>query len=375
MYKFLLLFLIFIAGCANQKQVKHKYLLYIGTYTDSGSEGIYISEFDSITGTLSKPVLAASIKNPSFQYINKDKSLLWSVSEAEDGTGLVCGFKIDQSTGKLNQQSIFSTKGNGPCYVSMDETHNILLAANYRSGSIFGISVNEKGEATDSAITDLHRGAGPNPDRQKGPHAHSIRPDLNGKYIYSADLGTDKVYVYTVEAQKLLLYKEIKLQPGSGPRHIDFHPKMKAMAVINELNGTVTLFTPDSSGCFSKYHSTTSTLPDTFEDFNKCADIHFSPSGELLYASNRGHNSIVIYKVDQETLSLKRVGWEQETVNWPRNFTITNSGKYLLVANKDANTVTVFEVDQKTGLLSYTDNSITVDKPVCLNMIKLGNKL
>ena len=374
-YLFVIALLWAFVGCSNPKSDSNKYLLYIGTYTDEGSKGIYVSEFDTAQGKLLEPKLAAKITNPSFQYITKDGSLLWSVSEAEDGTGLVRGFDLNKTTGELKSLSSFATGGIGPCYVSMDETKNIVMAANYKSGNVFIIPVDENGTATGKGFNHQHTGKGPNLNRQEDPHAHSIRVGPDSKYVYSADLGTDKIYVYAVDHNQLNLYTELSIAPGSGPRHIDFHPGKKAMAVVNELKGTVTLFKPDNTGCFSQYYSTTSTLPPDFDDFNKCADVHFSPDGKFLYASNRGHNSIVIFKVNQETMDLETVGWQQETIVWPRNFTIAPSGNYLLVANKDANTITVFTVNKKNGILTYTGNSIEVSKPVCLNLIKIEKKL
>lgn len=370
MYKYLFLLVIVFASCTSHNQSKNEYLLYIGTYTDAGSEGIYVSKFNSETGVIDKPTLATSITNPSFQYITSNGTQLWSVSEADNGTGLVCGYNLNKETGMLEKVSSFSTEGYGPCYVNMDEQHQMVLAANYGSGNVVGISTIEKGAVVQNTSAHQHEGTGPVVSRQEGPHAHSIKVGPKGKFVYSADLGTDKIFVYTVAKNELVPYSEISIAAGSGPRHFDFHPTQKAMAVINELNGTITLFKPDSVGCFSVYYSTTPTLPSDFTDFNKCADIHFSPNGKFLYASNRGHNSIAIYKIDQETMDLEILGWEKEMINWPRNFTISPNSRFLLVANKDANTVSVYSVDEKTGLLTYTGGSIEVSKPVCLNLIK-----
>lgn len=372
MYKYLLIFALALVSCTNHKQYTNNYLLYIGTYTDAGSEGIYRAKFNSKTGNITVPELAATITNPSFQCITNDRSKLWSVCEATDGTGRIQGFNIDLPSGKLNQFLSISTEGNGPCFVDFDEQHHMVLAANYGSGNVFGRNTTGSEQTNKQTFYHQHQGNGPNIDRQEAPHAHSIKADPNGKFVYSADLGTDKIYVYTYIENELVPFKEIEIKAGSGPRHFDFHPQLKAMAVVNELNGTVTLLKPDSLGCFDQYYSTTTTLPADFTAFNKCADIHFSPNGKFLYASNRGHNSLVIYKVDQETMNLEIVGWEIEMINWPRNFTIEPSGNYLLVANKDANNITVYTIDEVTGLLNYTGNSIELSKPVCLNLIKIS---
>lgn len=348
------------------------YLLYIGTYTDGGSKGIYLSRFDAVTGSITEPKLAATLSNPSFQTITADKKQLWSVSESWNGGGRVYGYEISQENGELKPISNFSTMGNGPCFVSVHENIKNILTANYGSGNVSNTPVDEMGKSAGDSFTHQHLGKGPNENRQNEPHAHSIKVDLTGNFIYAANLGTDKVYVYTIENNQLTLHKEIVITPGAGPRHLDFHPSLKAMAVVNELNSTITLFKADSEGCFSEYVSTTATIPANFTSNNQCADIHYSPDGMYLYASNRGHNSIVVYQVNQETMALEVVDWFRETIDWPRNFTIDPSGKFLIVANQNANNITVFERDTKTGVLSFTGNRLNISKPVCVTLLNLN---
>jgi 6-phosphogluconolactonase len=352
-----------------------KYLLYIGTYTDGGSKGIYVSPFDIETGFISEPTLAATLSNPSFQTITADKKQLWSVSELWNGGGRVYGYEINWENGELKQVSNLSTLGNGPCYVSVHENTKNILTANYGSGNVSNTPVDEMGKSTGDSFTHQHLGKGPHASRQKEPHAHSIKVDLKGIYSYAANLGTDKVYAYTIENNKLTLKKEITIEPGSGPRHLDFHPSMKAMAVVNELNSTISLFKADRDGCFSELYSSITTLPDNFTSNNQCADIHYSPDGMFLYASNRGHNSIVVYKVDQATMALEIVDWFSETINWPRNFTIDPTGNFIIVANQNANSITVLKRDAANGKLTYTGHRLTVSKPVCVTLLKLNNSL
>lgn len=343
-----------------------KYLLYIGTYTDGESQGIYVSHFDNETGTITEPKLAANLSNPTFQTITANKKYLWSIGRSLNGEGWAYGYEIDKSNGNLKEISNFSTLGNGPCYISVHENTKNILTANYGSGNVTNIPIDENGNISGSSFTNKHEGKGPNTDRQNEPHAHSIKVDLTGNFIYAANLGTDKVYAYTIEDNRLTLHKEIVIEPGSGPRHLDFHPSLKAMAVVNELNSTITLFKADSEGCFSEYVSTTTTIPANFTSNNQCADIHYSPDGMYLYASNRGHNSIVVYRVNQETMALDFVDWFMETIDWPRNFTIEPSGKFLIVANQKANSITVFKRDTKTGVLTFTGNRLNISKPVCV---------
>jgi 6-phosphogluconolactonase len=358
-----------IQGKTNHQDL----ILYIGTYTDAESEGIYRSIFNTETGDISNPELLAKVNNASFQCITGNKKQLWSVSESSEGQGEVTGFAIDAHTGNLHLLESYFTQGDGPCYVGYHEATKSVLTANYGSGNVTAIPVNKSGKLKGSSSFQQHSGNGPKLNRQKGPHAHCIKPDLNGKFIYSADLGTDKIYAYTIKKNKLELYKEISLEAGSGPRHIAFHPANKSMTVVNELNSTIAIFLPDNDGCFSEFKSSITTIPASFTENNQCADIHFSPDGQYLYASNRGHNSIAAFKVNQVTMELTPIGWMQETIKWPRNFTIAPSGNFLLVANKNSDKITVFRIDPRSGLLEFTGKELLISKPVCLNLFKLKN--
>jgi len=349
-----------------------KLLLYIGTYTDTKSKGIYLAKFDVNSGMISTPELAASINNPSFQCISADKKQLWSVNEAAKGMGQIVGFKINQKDGGLRKLATYSSEGSAPCYIAYDNVGNSVLAANYSSGNFIRLAVNKDGIAKGVMSNHQHEGSGPNKDRQRSPHAHSVSIDLNGKYAYSCDLGADKIYVYDLAKDGLSVHTTIKAAPGSGPRHIAFQPGNKAMSVVHELNNTITTYLPDKNGCFTILKSVISALPSSYTGKSKCAEIHYSPNGHFLYASNRGHNSIVICKVNQKTMELKVVGWMKEAINWPRNFIIDPSGKFLIVANKNGDNITVYKINQKTGLLKYTGYEAEVSEPVCLTFLSLN---
>lgn len=351
----------------TRTNVNRNFYFYIGTYTDAGSKGIYKSIFQSDSGKISKPELVATITNPSFQCISKDRKFLWSVGES--GTGSAFGYLIDTISGNLTKTGTFSSLGSGPCFVNFhDESMNVVIA-NYNSGNVTKIPVTANGTANGKSFTHQHSGTGSNASRQEGPHAHCSKVDPTGKYIYSCDLGADKIYVYTIKGDSLIVYKTITMAAGSGPRHIDFHPQLKSMVVISELTGTVTTFLPDEKGCFSVYLSTISTLPDDFKGANKCADIHFTPDGKHLYASNRGHNSIVIYHIDSSTQEPELVGWQTKDCQNTRNFTIDPTGNYLLAANQDGNNIVVFKINHQTGELVETGIKQTISKPVCITFL------
>jgi 6-phosphogluconolactonase len=343
------------------------FYFYVGTYTGKGSEGIYKVTFQSGNGEISAPELAATITNPSFQCISKNHQLLWSAGES--GSGSVTGFLIDTLTGNLQKTETFSSMGNGTCFVNFNDESLNVIAANYSTGNVTKIPVTASGMENGKSFTHKHTGKGPNASRQEAPHAHCAKVDPIGKYIYSCDLGADKIYVYTVSVDSLAVFKTIITEPGAGPRHIAFHPQLKSMAVINELNNTVSTYLPDESGCFSILLHTITTLPDDFKAFSKCADIHFTPDGKFLYASNRGHNSIVYYKFDRSTLKPKLLGWQTKDCQNTRNFAIDPTGNYLIAANQDANNIVVYKINHKTGELTDTGFRRSISQPVCITFL------
>jgi 6-phosphogluconolactonase len=366
-----LLVLLFSTGVirSQNKTITSELYLYIGTYTQNDSKGIYLSKFNAGSGFISDPELVATLDNPSFQCITEDGSMLWSVSESS-GKGLIRGYAINHESGQLTTKTSVSSLGNGPCYVDCNNATRQVVAANYGSGNVTLIPVAPEETATGEPFSHQHEGSGPMASRQEGPHAHCAIFDPAGKYMYSCDLGADKIYIYSISGNELAVVKEISTRPGAGPRHLAFHHSGKFMAVVCELNGTVETYLPDDEGCFSVFKNTFPTLPKSFNGFNKCADIHFTPNGQYLYASNRGHNSIVSFRVGDKAGELECVGWQTSGCDYTRNFCIDPSGKYLLAANKNTNNIVVFSIDYATGLLTNTGNSISVSLPVCLTLLK-----
>lgn len=338
--------------------------MYVGTSNNNPQKGIELCYFDTISGSLSVTKVCANILNPS--YLDVDSNFLYSVGklkmDSDQFTPVVVCYSVDPASGELNVVSIDSTYGKDPCYVAYDSTTENLYVANYSSGNVSAYSV-QQGKI-DYKNSVQHSGFGPNVDRQEGPHAHSINVDPQSKYIYSCDLGIDKLLVYELVDEGLQLVDSIVCHPGAGPRHFDFSPDGNLMAVLNELDCTVTLFQKDLKGIYKEELKTLRLLPDTFQGFAKAADIHFSRDGKFLYASNRGFNSINIFKVAGSQIEF--VGREMQGINWPRNFVIDPSGKFLLVANRKANSITVYRRNVKDGLLQKLPNSVTVEEPVCL---------
>lgn len=329
---------------------------YVGTYTNGDSEGIYKYKMNA-DGVLEQVGLVARADNPSF--LAHNGAFLLSVNENEEGT--IQSYKI--GTDSLELINTTSTGGAHPCFVTMNEEGNVLVA-NYTGGNVGWLDLAEDGVISELKSLQQHIGNGPT-DRQESAHAHSTWFVGNTNEIISVDLGTDELWLSELNKEDgVLKLKEhkVKMEAGAGPRHIAFHPN-NWIYVLNELNGTVTRVQRDEAGAYEVLESI-STLPEDFDGFNKCADIHLSSNGKFLYASNRGHNSIVIYAVNDDG-TLELVGFESTQGATPRNFTLSPDEDYLLVANKDANNIVSFKRDGSTGTLKHV-STVAAPAPVCL---------
>ncbi len=355
--------------------------VWFGTYTGgpANSEGIYVSRFDAATGKLTAPVLAAAAKNPSFLAIHPTQPVMYAVSEVADAngkpTGAVLSFAIDETTGTLTVKNHQSSGGRGPCHVSVDRTGHVALAANYGSGSVICFRLAADG-SLEPVVTGSpggflqHEGKGPNPQRQEGPHGHSIYPTADGRFAVSCDLGTDQVFVHALDVGKATLAPHGfgRGAPGAGPRHFAFHPGGRYGYAVNELDLTVTAFAFDPQQGSLTTIQAISTLPADVTDTKgfSTAEVVAHPGGRFLYASNRGHDSIAMYSIDQATGRLTFLGAEPIRGKTPRNFAIDPTGKFLLAAGQNSHTVTVFAIDGETGKLSFTGQSLDVPSPVCV---------
>jgi 6-phosphogluconolactonase len=351
--------------------------VYFGTYTrgQNSSKGIYRSVLDSETGKLSNPVLVAEAKNPSFLEIHPNRKFLYAVSEV-GGSGGVSAYAIDSRTGDLKLLNQQPSGGAGPCHVSLDHKGKNVLVANYGSGSASVIPIKSNGRLREPTGFVQHAGSSVNPRRQQGPHAHSINVSPDNRFAFVADLGTDKVMIYRLDIKKGTIIKNnppyAKLKPGAGPRHFSFHPNGKYAYVINELDCTVTAFTYEpTSGALSDIQTIT-TLPKDFNGSNTCAEVRVHPSGKFLYGSNRGHDSIAVYRIDLANGKLTFVEHETIDIKTPRNFNIDPTGKFCLVANQGTDSVVVFQINQRTGALEPTGHKISIGRPVCVRFLRLN---
>jgi 6-phosphogluconolactonase len=349
--------------------------VYFGTYTRGGnsSKGIYRSVLNLETGELSDPILAAEARNPSFLDIHPSGKFLYAVSEA-GGSGSVSAYKIEADTGNLTLLNRQPSGGAGPCHVSIDRMGKNLLVANYGSGSASVIPIKSDGRLGKPTGFVQHEGSSVNPRRQKGPHAHSINVSPDNRFAFVADLGIDKIMIYKLDIEKGTIVANnpsfVKVKPGAGPRHFAFHPNGKYAYVINELDCTVTAFAYDSIMGALKEIQTITTLPNGFRGSNTCAEVRVHPSGKFVYGSNRGHDSIVVYRVDFANGALTCVEHETADIKTPRNFNIDPTGKFCLVANQGGDSVIVFRINKQTGALEPTNNKVSIAKPVCVRFLR-----
>ena len=349
--------------------------MLVGTYTSNeGSKGIYVYKFDTETGE-SDSISMVEVANPSYLVISPNEKFVYSVGENSGEGGFAHSFSFDKETGNIELLNSQNTQGSSPAYIALDSKGNNVITANYGGGSISQFNVNADGSLSPLSKLFTFHGNGPDSIRQKQPHLHSVRYSPDGLFLFAADLGTDNIYRYksihsVFEGQPALFETDtaiFKTPAGTGPRHFDFHPNGLYFYVIGELSGEVIVYDYNMGDLQQKQII----LADKV-GARGSADIHVSPNGRFLYASNRLKNDgIAIFAIDAQDGTLTKVGY-QETARHPRNFVITPNGKFLLVAGRDDNVIQVYSVDKETGLLNNTHQDIGIDKPVCIKFTRLN---
>jgi 6-phosphogluconolactonase len=348
-------------------------ILYVGTYTSGKSEGIYVYKFDLSSGELRHFATAKGIVNPSFLAVDPQGQHLYAVNEIEEfggkPGGALSAFSIDAKTGNLQFLNQQPSLGSDPCHLIVDKSGKFVLVANYGGGNAAVLPLHN-GNLGPPVDMVQHGGSSVNPERQRGPHAHNVVLDKANRHAFVVDLGLDKIMIYRFDSHsgKLApnLVPWVKLKPGAGPRHFTFHPNGRWAYVINELDSTFTGFTYDSGPGSLKELQTVSTLPTGFSGENSCAELLVSQSGKFLYGSNRGHDSIVVFSIDQSTGRLMFVEHVSTGGQTPRNFTIDPTGTFLLAANQKSDNVVTFRIDPISGKLRPTGHVAEIPTPVCL---------
>lgn len=369
-----LLFIIMLAlpalGIA-QKKLPSTYDLVIGTYTKGESKGIYVYRFYVETGRLAYLSQIEGLTNPSYLTASANNKFIYAINESNAG-GSVSAFKFDPGTGKLELINSQPT-GNGPAHVSIDKDQKNVFVSNYGAGSLAVVPINKDGSLGAPTQTIQSEGKSVNAARQATPHVHSTTLSPDEKRLFVADLGTDKINIYRYRDSKVPpLTPEtpafVSAKPGSGPRHMDFSPDGKFLYVVQELVAAVTVYSVD--GAKLNEVQTISMVDPNYKGQVGAADIHVSPNGKFLYASNRGEaDEIVTYEISPVTGQLRFIDRFRTLGKTPRNFIIDPTGKFLIAGNQNSNTVNVFAIEQKTGRISPTRNSINIDSPVCLKLV------
>jgi 6-phosphogluconolactonase len=360
--------------------VKGKYLLFVGTYTDKESKGIYAYRFDPVSNQLLPLGVVAETTNPSFLITDRNARFLYAVNELQkyegQASGGVSAFAIDQTSGRLSLLNEVPSRGADPCYLSFDKSGHYVLVANYTGGSVAVFPVSKDGSLGAPLAFVQHSGSGPNRERQEGPHAHWIETSPDNRFALAADLGLDEIVVYRFDPKNGSLTKNdppfAKLDPGVGPRHLSFHPNGKFAYVVNELKSTITAFSYDANrGALQKLGSI-STLPTDVSGPNDGAEIHVHPSGRFLFVSNRGHDSIAVFSIDPGSGELTLVQDVSTQGKTPRNFEIDPTGAFLFVANQNSGNIVVFRINPQTGKLTATGQVLSVPSPVSLRFVAAG---
>jgi 6-phosphogluconolactonase len=347
-----------------------EYYMITGTYTGGKSKGIYVHAFNSKDGS-ARLVDSAITVNPSYLVLSAGNKFLYAVNEEgkTKGGGRVTSFSFDQNTGKLKELNHQPSMGDNPCYISIDKTGKWVAVANYSSGSAALYPVKADGSLGEPSWVTQHQGSGPNKERQEGPHVHAAVFAPGNDFLFLSDLGTDELVCYAFDDKTGEAIKSdertVKAKKGSGPRHFEFHPNKKWLYLLHELSGDIAVFEYEKGKL--QLMQTINSLPGDFHENFTSADIHVSPDGKFLYASNRDEaNSIAIFRIDENSGKLTLAGYQSTHGKTPRNFSLDPSGNFLLVANQNSDNIVVFAIDKETGLLRDTGKWIEVGNPVCI---------
>jgi 6-phosphogluconolactonase len=364
--------ILLIVSCYGCKENKRTNKLFVGKSADSLEEGLYIYNFDNRDGTLQLLSKSDAGPNPTYFCFSGKRNLVYAANEVTEFNGQHGGgittLMYDNKNDRFEKLNEIAIPNGGPCYISVSPEDDFLFIANYSGGSIVVVKLDAKGipeKITDTIIYDK--------TERKVSHAHMIMPGPAGKKVYMTDLGLDRIMIYDLDriSGKLTPYKDgaVYLPEGTGPRHFTFSSDGKKMYVIAELNSTITVFDVDQNGDLMASQSLT-TVAAGFKGRNACADIHIGKSGEYLYGSNRGENSIVTFKIGGNGL-LELAGHTSCGGTWPRNFVIDPTGRFILVGNQRSGNISILKIDKKTGIPLPTEQEVKIPTPACLKFSSL----
>lgn len=358
-----------------------KEILYVGTSSERDSKGIYVFEFDRSNKDFREIQTLTHKASPTFLEIHPNGKFLYAVYREgltkEDKKGTLSAFEINQTTGALQLINEVSSEGAGPCHVSVDPLGEYVYVSNYGGGNLAVFPIKGNGSLESASDMVQHSGGSIHPTRQKQPYMHSIIPGKQGDFIYASDLGVDKIFTYKImrEAGKLSPTEKPSTSstPGAGPRHFTIHPSQNLAFSVEELSSTIASYRLNpQTGELTSFERVPMLSPEFPRDkASTAADIHISPDGKYLYASNRGDDTLVIYSIDANSGKLSLVGHERTQGAHPRNFYIDHTGDFVLVANKDDDHFVMFDRDKNSGKLNFTGTEVSVPAAVCLKLLSL----
>lgn len=365
----LFLFLFFSSAMA---QSTTKDIVYAGTFSERDSKGIYVFEFDRIAETLTEVQTVSDRESPTYLEVHPSGKFLYVVyREKPEHAGTIAAFQIDAmgKLAKINEQPV----GKNPCHISIDPQGKLLFVSNYASGSLIVYSIKQDGSLSPSIDNFQYSGSSLHKERQKEPHTHSAIPSLKGDFLYVSDLGVDKIMLYEIDAKGNLYPAKtpfIETPPGAGPRHSVVHPNGNYLFSNEELTSSVTSYKIDQrTGALQFVERVTMLSNDTTAEGNSAADIHLSPDGEFLYASNRGQDNLVVYRVNSNNGKLSYVEHTRTEGKHPRSFMVDDKGEFIFVANRFTDSITLFRRDLGSGRLVFTGKKFAVPGIVCVKQL------
>ncbi len=350
---------------------------YVGSATEETPTPISLCSLDLSNGKLTKIKSFEGTKSSSYLYLSPKEDYLYAVNsenlEGNSKSHSVASFKIDKKTKGLTLINKQSVKGRGACHLSVTSDNKFLMVANYSSGNIAVLPINEDGSLAPISSNIQHAGSGPDKERQQGPHAHYIQSSADDKYVFAVDLGIDKVMNYQLDPSNGKLSENpnqafLQVDPGVGPRHMIFHQNGKYAYILNELVSSVSACTYDAKTGVLKVIETHPMLPSDFTEFSKAAAIRIHPSGKYLYGSNRGHDSIAVFEILKDG-NIKLVQSYQEGIEWPRDFNIESKGKYMVLGNQNKGEIRTFLIG-KNGQITATQNTLEITQPTSVQFLK-----
>ncbi len=346
-----------------------KFIGYVGTYTKGDSKGVYSFTFDADSAKITDIKAVANLENPTYVNISKDNQFLYAVMKDGEKGG-VASFSINNKSGELTPINKQVLAGSSPCHVSLDSNRKYLFSTNYHKGTVESYLLDPAtGSITPPVSMMKHEGSGPDP-RQEKPHTHFAGVTPDEKYVAVSELGTDCLITYQIGIDgSLTEVSRLPLKGGSGPRHLTFHPNKNLAYIMTEFSSEVIVlnYHPENGHFTEKQYI--STLPDDFKENNQGSAIHISSDGRFVYAGNRGHNSIALFSVNEETGELSLIDRISTEGDWPRDFSLDPTEKFIVASNQESNNLVVYARDTETGKLTLLQSDLTVPNPVCVKFL------